>query len=179
MPQEPDIPEVYARAILEVARAEDASQRVEDDLFQFAQTMEGNAELRDSLADPALDVGRKLAIIDDLLGGHPHSASAVMWIVQSGRVRQLTAIASAVATLAAADRARVLAEVRAAVSLSDEQQRELTRALSSATGQDVELKVVVDPGVLGGIVVKMGDTVIDGSVARRLAELRGRLTGAS
>lgn len=169
----------YAQAILDVAEAEGVLARVEDDLFRFARTVDATPELRDRLVDPAIEVGAKLEVLDQLLGGHPQSASAVMWIVQSGRARQLTDIADALVSLAAAARAAVVAEARVAVPLSDAQQRQLATALERTTGSSVELKVVVDPDVVGGMVVKMGDTVIDGSVARRLAELRGRLTGAS
>lgn len=169
----------YAQAILEVAQAEGALERVEDDLFRFARTVEGNAQLRDRLVDPGLDVGAKLGVLDELLGSHPQSASAAMWIVQSGRARQLTAIADALVALAAASRSAAVAEVRVAVPLDDSKRRRLAHALADAAGQQVEVKVVVDPDVLGGMVVKMGDTIIDGSVARRLAELRGRLTGAT
>lgn len=169
----------YARAILDVARAEGALTRVEDDLFRFARTVEGNAELRDRLVDPAIDIGAKLGLIDELLGGHPHTASAIMWIVQSGRARQLTEIADTLVAQAAAARSAVVALARVAVPLSDDQRQQLTRALARTADSEVELKVVVDPDVVGGMVVTIGDTVIDGSVARRLAELRGRLTGAS
>lgn len=169
----------YARAILEVARAEGALSRVEDDLFRFARTVESTPALRDRLVDPAVDIGAKHAVLDELLGGHPQTASAVMWIVQSGRARQMTDIADALVSLAAAARSAVVAEARVAVPLTDHQQQQLTAALAQSSGSAVELKVIVDPDVVGGMVVKMGDTVIDGSVARRLAELRGRLTGAS
>lgn len=166
----------YARAILDVAEAEGVASRVEDDLFRFARTVEGNPELRDRLTDPGIDVGAKLAAVDELLGGHPQASSAVMWILQSGRVRQLSAIVDTVVSMAAAARAKTVAEVRAAVPLGEDRQRQLAQALSETTGQEVEVKVVVDPDVVGGLVVRMGDTVIDGSVARRLEELRARLT---
>lgn len=168
----------YARAILDVAEAEEVAGQVEDDLFRFARTLEGNVELRDRLTDPGVDVSGKLAVVDELLGGHPQSASAVMWVLQSGRIRQLTAIADALVAMAAAKRSRVVAEVRTAVTLSEERRRELAEALSGTTGQEVEVKTVVDPDIVGGVVVRIGDTVIDGSVARRLEELRASLTRA-
>lgn len=168
----------YAQAILDVAQAEGVLARVEDDLFRFARTVDATPELRDRLVDPAIGIAGKLELLDELLGGHPQTAAAVMWIVQSGRARQLTDIADALVALAAAARSAVVAEVRSAVDLTGDQRRKLATALEGSTGSQVELKVVVDPDVVGGIVVKMGDTVIDGSVARRLAELRGRLTGA-
>jgi F-type H+-transporting ATPase subunit delta len=168
----------YARAIFEVAEAEDALSRVEDDLFQFARAIETNPELRDRLGDPGVDIAAKLEVIDELLGSHPQTASAVMWLVQSGRTRQLTDVADAFVQLAAQARERSVAEVRSAVSLTDDQERQLARALGQATGQAVDVKVIVDESVVGGIIVRMGDTVIDGSVSRRLSELRASLTGA-
>lgn len=168
----------YARAILEAAQAEGVLAQVEDDLFRFARTVDATPDLRDRLVDPGIDVAAKLALLDELLGGHAQSAAAAMWVVQSGRARQLTQIADALVAQAAAARSAVVAEVHSAVPLTDDQRRKLTAALKNATGSEVELKVVVDPDVVGGMLVKMGDTVIDGSVARRLAELRGRLTGA-
>jgi F-type H+-transporting ATPase subunit delta len=170
--------EAYARALLEVARSEGAVQRLEDDFYRFARAVEANPQLSDRLSDPGIEVSKKLEVIDDLLGGHPEVASAVMWIIQSGRVRQLSQIADAVTRLAAEARDRAVAEVRTAIKLDDEQERRLTSALERATGRQIELKVVVDPSVVGGLVARVGDTVIDGTIARRLDELRSRLTGA-
>ena len=77
--------------------------------------------------------------------------------------------------IAAGSRSHEVAEVRSAVPLDDQQQRRLAAALSKATGKQVEVKVVVDPNVLGGIVARIGDTVIDGSIRRRLAQLKERI----
>jgi F-type H+-transporting ATPase subunit delta len=170
----------YATAILAVAKAEGALERVEDELYTFARAVEVNPELRDRLAAPGVDTGAKLGIVTDLLGGraHPQTVSAVAYIVQAGRARQLSAIAETLAEMGAASRAHSFAEVRSAVALDAEQQRKLRDGLSRAAGRPIDLKVVVDPNVVGGVVAKIGDTVIDGSVARRLSELRTALTGA-
>lgn len=167
----------YARAILDVAGSEGERERLEDDLFRFARAVEASPELADRLSDPGIDLGTKLEVIDELLGARPAAASAVMWIVQSGRVRQLGQIADAVAQLGAESRGRAVAEVRAAVELDADQQRRLADALEASTGRPVEVRAVVDPSVVGGVVVRLGDEVIDGSVARHLTELRSRLTG--
>jgi F-type H+-transporting ATPase subunit delta len=172
--------ESYATAIFTVAQAEGALERVEDELYAFARAVQTNAELRDRLVDPGIDTGAKLGIVADLLGGraHPQTVSAVAYIVQAGRARQLGDITSALVQASAESRSQALAEVRSAVALDGEQQRKLAEALGRAAGRPVDLKVIVDPGVVGGLVAKIGDTVIDGSVARRLAELRTALTGA-
>jgi F-type H+-transporting ATPase subunit delta len=169
----------YAQAIVAVAEAEGALERVEDELFRFGRAVLEHTELRDQLVDPAVDPAVKIGIVTDLLGdrAHPQTLSAVSFVVQSGRARQLPAIADAVVARAAEARAQAVVEVRSAVALSAEQRRRLVQALTRVVGQDVDLKVIVDPDVVGGIVARIGDTVIDGSVARRLAEVRTQLTG--
>jgi F-type H+-transporting ATPase subunit delta len=77
--------------------------------------------------------------------------------------------------MSAAEANKEVAEVRSAVPLTDDQRDRLTKALEDATGKQVEVKVVVDPSVLGGIVAQVGDTVIDGSVRRRLDQLKNAL----
>jgi F-type H+-transporting ATPase subunit delta len=172
--------EGYARAIVEVARAEDALDRVDSELFTFARAVEGNAQLRDRLVDERLGIAPRLEIVEELLAGraHPQTLAAVNYVVQSGRARQLPEIADAVTRMAASSRSQAVAEVRSAVELDGPQRERLARALAKATGKEVSVRVIVDPGVVGGLVVTMGDTVIDGSVARRLDQMRVALTGA-
>jgi F-type H+-transporting ATPase subunit delta len=171
--------DAYASAIYAVARSEGAIDAVENQLYQFARSMESNADLGRRLGDESIDLATRLSIVNELLGGraHPATVSAVTYVVQSGRTRQLPAIADAVVERAAAIRRRAVAEVRSAVPLDDDRRQRLASALEQSTGREVELKVTVDPDVVGGLVVRMGDTVIDGTVARRLDELRTSLTG--
>lgn len=180
MPDTSDIVSGYARALLNVAQAEGALDRVEDELFRLARILEGNAELHERLSDPSLPVQARLEIVTELLAGrvHPQTTGAVLYLVQTGRGRQIVEVADRLVRLAAESRARTFAEVRTAVELSGRQRRRLERALSDATGQDVELRVIVDENVVGGVVARIGDTVIDGSVSRRLADMRARLAGA-
>jgi len=172
--------EGYARGIYLVARAEGAVDRVEDELYRFARAFEANPDLGRRLSDQQIDIATRLGIVDDLLGGkaHPQTTAAVMYIVQSERSRHLPDIADAVVSLAATSRRASVAEVRSAVPLDDEQVQRLAASLGQSTGRSVEVKVVVDPDVVGGLVVRMGDTVIDGTIARRLAEMRTTMAGA-
>ena len=164
----------YAEALLSVATAEDCVERVENELFHFARALEANAQLRDRLVDPAVETSAKLGVVTDLLGAraHPQTVAAVTWVVQAGRSRQLPMIADELVRQAARSRHRAVAEVRAAVPLSEEQRDRIARALQGSTSEPVDVKVVVDPDVIGGLVVRMGDTVIDGTVAKRLSDLR-------
>ncbi len=164
----------YAEALLAVARSEGATAEVGDELFRFARVLEGNDELRTTLTDQQLPVSRRQQIVEDLLGGraHPITTTLVSMVVGAGRARDLPAIIDDLVQLSAAEGNKEVAEVRSAVELSDDQKQRLVAALEAATGKKVELKVVVDPSVLGGLVAQVGDTVIDGSVKTRLQQLQ-------
>lgn len=167
----------YATGILELARAEGDVERVENELFEIAQALDKSAELRSSLTDPQLPIERKQAVIEDLLGGRatPLTVGLIQLIISQGRISELPEMARAVAERAAETRSKVLAEVRSAIPLDDDTIQRLAVALSKATGKNVEVKLVVDESVIGGIVARIGDTVIDGSIARRVDSLRQAL----
>ena len=176
MPSTPRV-EAYANALLEVSRAEGHLADIQDELFRFARTFEGSDELRTALTDPALPRERRIAVVEDLLGGKALQTSAALatFIVAAGRAGELPAIVDRFVELAAAEQRRAVAEVRSAIELTPEQTDRLREALNRATGKDVEVKVVVDPSVLGGIVARVGDLVIDGSVRHRLEQLREQI----
>ncbi|HYU57488.1 MAG TPA: ATP synthase F1 subunit delta [Actinomycetota bacterium] len=169
----------YAQAIFQIAEAEGALEAVEDELFRFAKALESEDRLRDALSDPVLPAERKKAVLAKVLGGraNPHTVSILGFLVEQGRGRELARIIEELARVAAARRNRAVAEVRTAVPLSDEQRERLSAALSKATGKTVELKVLVDPAVIGGVLARVGDQVIDGTVRRRLELARERLGG--
>ena len=167
----------YAEAVLGIARAEGFSSEAEDELFRFARTFEANDDLRAALANNALPVERRVAVVDDLLGGRALilSNAVVSFIVSIGRAHDLPAIVDRYVELAAQTRSREVAEVRSAVPLTEQQTARLAAALSRATGKQVEVKIVVDETVLGGLVARVGDTVIDGTVRHRLDQLKETL----
>jgi F-type H+-transporting ATPase subunit delta len=164
----------YANGIFELAKAEEELERVENELFTIAQALDDSPELRSTLTDPQLPMEKKQALIDDLIGGRASSLSVdlVQLIVSQGRSSELSDIARALVKAAAASRDKAVAEVRSAVPLNEETIERLAAALGRATGKSVEVKVVVDESVIGGIVARVGDTVIDGSLARRVDSLR-------
>jgi F-type H+-transporting ATPase subunit delta len=164
----------YANGIFELAKAEGELERVESELFTISQALDGSPELRSTLTDPQLPMEKKQALVDDLIGGRASSLSVdlVQLIVSQGRASELSDIARAVVEAAAASRDKAVAEVRSAVALDEETIERLTVALGRATGKSVEVKVVVDESVIGGIVARVGDIVIDGSLARRVDSLR-------
>jgi len=166
--------DAYARAILEIAQAEDRLSETEDELFRFARIVEGNDELRMALANPGLSLDRRSAIVEELLEGRVLAVTRALavFIVGAGRGHDLPAIITRFVELAAQTRDRELAEVRSAVPLDDAQTQRISEALSRATGKRIEVKVVVDPTVMGGLVASIGDTVIDGTVRHRLDQLK-------
>lgn len=172
-----DRTDAYAAALFAVAVAEDALDRVEEELFRVARTIEGNDELRSTLTDEALPVDRRQGIIEDLLGDRAHhvTTALVSFILGVGRSRQLPAIIDKLVERAAEERSEVVAEVRTAIPLDNDLRERLGQALSTATGKQVSVKAVVDESVLGGVVAQVGDTIIDGTVRHRLNQLRAAL----
>jgi F-type H+-transporting ATPase subunit delta len=162
----------YASGLLGIASVE--GEGVVDEIFSAALALNGHAELIDVLADNRIPTDRKQAIIDDLLGQRASkvTVAAITFLVASGQARHLDQIAKRLAFLAAEAEGEVVAEVRAPLDLDSDQIDRLTAALSKATGKRVQVKVIVDPSVIGGVVTKVGDTVLDGSVQNRFTELR-------
>lgn len=169
--------EGYSRALFEVARAEGTIDEVEDELFRFARSFESSDELRSALTDQQVPAAKRQAIVEDLLGGKatPTTVQLISMVVGSGRGRDLPAIIDKLVARAAGSKDLTVAQVRSAVALTDDQQARLKAALANATGRQVDLKVIVDPSILGGIVATVGDTVIDGSVRTRVDQLKSRL----
>ena len=167
----------YARALFEIARAEGTLDEVEDELFRFARSYESSDALRNALTDEMIPAGKRQAIVEDLLGDKATSTTTqlVSMVVGSGRGRELPAIIDKLVARASSAKNLEVAEVRTAVALSSDQQARLAAAITNATGKQVNLKVVVDPSVIGGVVATVGDTVIDGSVRTRIEQLKSRL----
>jgi len=161
------------------AAAEDAGQLddLEDELFRFGRIVGAQPDLRSALSDPLLPADRKRGLLDALLAGKV-TPTAFRLITQAAvhpRGRSLDETMAEYARLAAAWRQRLIAVVRVATGLTESERGRLAAALSGTYGHDVHLNVVIDPGVVGGMSVQIGDEYIDGSIARRLADLRQRL----
>lgn len=166
--------EAYASALFAVATAEGALDQVERELFDVAKAFEANEQLRSTLTDTAIPVDRRQGVVEDLLGprAHPVTTALVSFVVGAGRGRDLPDIVDALTKRAAENRKQAIAEVRTALPLSDDQKQRLASALSQRTGKNVDVRVVIDPSVLGGVVAQVGDEVYDGSVRHRLNQLR-------
>jgi len=167
----------YAQALFAVAEAEEDLGTVEDELFAFAKVVERDGRLREALTDPALPAENKRTLVRELLGDRAssHTVSILGFLIEQGRAKELGRIVESLAELAAERRKHVVAEVRSAVPLTQERRKRLAEALSKATGKNVEITVVIDPAVIGGILARVGDEVFDGTVRTRLEDARERL----
>lgn len=167
----------YAEGLLSIARAEGDVETTKSQLADVARAVAGNEELRSTLSNNLVPAAVRGQIVDDVLAGKTSDVvrAIVGMIVASGRGGQLGDIVDSFIGLAASSSGKEVATVRSAVALTDEQQQQLVAALKTKTGADVELQMIVDPSVVGGAVTTIGDTVIDGSVRTRLAQMREAL----
>lgn len=165
-------------AVVQAAERNGEADRLEEELFSFGQLVTGNPELRDALSDPARSTEDKQRLLQGLLEGKV--TGGTMRLAQqstSGSHRTVTVALDAYQKLAAAHRRRLVALVTVARPLGDDEARRLAETLSSQYDRPVHLNTVVDPDVIGGVRVEIGDDVIDGTVASRLDEARRRLAG--
>lgn len=161
-------------AVFLVADQQGQLDEVEDELFRFARTIAREPELRAVLTDRALPVDRKNALLDGLLAAkaNPVTLRIVQALVLTPRGRTLEDGLTDFAALAADIRSRTLATVTSAIALDGAQQQRLAATLSAQLGHDVQLQVEIDPRIGAGVVVRIGDEIIDGSTRHRLAQAR-------
>lgn len=171
----------YAQAMLDVADAEGVLDDVQDELFALRGVLEANPDLVQGLSDVAIPADRRQQLAEELLGGRclPQTVQLVSFVVGGGKGRVLHDVIGEFLELAAARKASAVAEVRSAAQLTEEQKSKLAVALEKATGRKVEVRVQVDPSVIGGVVVKVGDQIVDGTVRTQLNRFREGLRSAS
>lgn len=169
--------DAFVESIFSLAEAEGVLAQVESEFSSVVRTIDSSDDLRSKLNDELLPSDVRQQIVERLLEGKAHrlTAQLVALVIGSGHARSLRTIAERVSSKVAHGSGREVAEVRTAVALTDDQQRRLADALKKATGSDVNLKIIVDPSVVGGLVATVGDKVIDGSVRNRLDQLKSRL----
>ncbi|MEH6375157.1 F0F1 ATP synthase subunit delta [Streptomyces sp. KLMMK] len=151
---------------------------VEDELFRFGRIVASSSELRAALTDKVANRSAKAGLVSELLGGraNPVTERLVVRLVAQPRGRSLEAGLNALSKLAADRRDRVVAVVTSAVPMSDAQKQRLGDALAKLYGRRVHLNLDIDPELIGGVQVRIGDEVINGSIADRLAEADRRMT---
>ncbi|WP_030621196.1 F0F1 ATP synthase subunit delta [Streptomyces sclerotialus] len=173
------IEELAYSADLAAAQRSGALDDVEDELFRFGRIVASSPELRSALVDRRADNTAKAGLIRSLLGGRADAVTErlVVRLVAQPRGRSLEAGLDALSKLAAHRRDRLVAVVTSAVPISESQKQRLGAALASLYGRRVHLNLDVDPEVLGGVQVRIGDEVINGTISERLDEATRRMAG--
>jgi F-type H+-transporting ATPase subunit delta len=161
------------------AEAQGNLDEVEDEIFRFGRIVAATPQLRRALTDAAAPEEGKRQLLRDLLGSRvaPASLRLITQLVVHPRGRSLEAGLEEYGRLVAQQRQRLVAVVRSAVELTEEQKRRLSAWLRTSYGRDVHVNVEVDPRVLGGFSVRIGDEIIDTTIVGRIEEVRRRLAG--
>jgi F-type H+-transporting ATPase subunit delta len=177
-----DLPDALERAGINafLASAEQQGQldEVEDELFRFGRVVHGDPQLRAALGNRSLPVAQRQALVNALLEG-PALAETLALARQAavGRHGSFETTLEDTGELAALRRDRLVATVTSAVELGDEERNRLAEALKRHYGRSLHVNVVVDPRIMGGLAVQVGDDLIDGTVSGRLEEARRRIGG--
>jgi F-type H+-transporting ATPase subunit delta len=163
------------------AEADGQLDEVEDELFRFERILDGEPDLRSALTDRNLPAERKHDLVQRLLEGKAATVTVALVerAVLEPRGRTLERVLEEFIGLAAGRRERLIARVTSAVALSEQQQDQLANALAREFGREVRLQLVVDPELVGGVTVRIGDELLDDSVVRHLSAARRHLTGRS
>jgi len=167
----------YAEALFQVARGEETLDRVEEELTRLNKSLDSNAELREFLSNPQISSDGKKSALFEIFGGKicPITLHWMNMVVDQGRQRRLPAIIEAFLTLTEDARDKVTAEVITSIPLPEDLAKRLEQELSKVTRKRVFLKPMVDDSILGGVIVKIENKVIDGSVKHRLEEIKNEM----
>lgn len=171
------VPRRYAQALLMIANERNALDEYEKELKRFAQILQEEPKIKALMDNPKIPPEEKKQVLEKILKGSFNEIIRNFLHLIIDKRRESNYLDIIQEFMNYADEARNIldAEVRSAVQLLDKDFRELEKKLSQASGKTVRLKSIIDPSLIGGIVVRLGDTVIDGSVVKKLALLKKRL----
>jgi F-type H+-transporting ATPase subunit delta len=172
------VEQLAIEALAMAAQYDGTLDDMEDDLFRFGRLVTGQPQLRSALIGPA-EQPAKQGLLQDLLATKVSapSLSLITQLLTHTRGRSPQAALELAASIAAHRREQLIAVVRVATELTPQQRQRLAQALAAANGRAIHLNIVLDPSVVGGMSVQIGDELIDGTAASRLAEVRRKLAG--
>ncbi len=164
----------YAGAVFELAEQEGGVERWGERLATLRRLFE-DPQVAAAMSNPTIPTERREAAIAAATGLDREAANLARLLVESGRIADVAGIESAFQALADEAAGRVRATVTTAVELREGDRDRIARELSKRFNKDVKLSVAIDPRIIGGLRVRVGDRVIDASIAGRLHQLRRRL----
>jgi F-type H+-transporting ATPase subunit delta len=168
----------YATAVFDLAKEAGALKALEADTTALSETLAASAELRAMIASPVVsrdDQGRVMAAIGMKLGLNTLTANTIALMSEKRRLFVLPQLLTNIADQIAAEKGEVTAEVTAARALTAAQSKKLAETLKARVGKTVKLNTTVDETLIGGLVVKLGSTMIDTSVKAKLAALQNAM----
>lgn len=167
----------YARALFEMAQAEGVVARVEEELFRLRELLKANPELLQFLKDPNVKAEGKRQALGDLFQSrvHPLVLSTLISLSDQDRAGRVLHVIEDFSTIAAAARQTITGEVTVVVTLDDATIGRMATELSRITGKNVKLLQRIDPAILGGAIITVGEQIIDGSLRRKLDQLKDKL----
>jgi F-type H+-transporting ATPase subunit delta len=176
MPHDP-INSGYARALLEMAQAEGVTARVEEELFRLRELLKANPALLEFLKDPNIKHEGKRKALSDLFQGrvHPLVLNMLLTLSDQDRAGRVLNVIEEFSAAAMAATHNVSGEVTTAIPLDAATLQRLAAELSRVTGKSVQLFQKVDPTILGGAIITVGEQIIDGSLRRKLNQIKERL----
>jgi F-type H+-transporting ATPase subunit delta len=169
----------YANALADIALAQGAAAPVMQQLADFNAAYASSAELRNVLASPAVTKEEKRGVAEKIsarLGASKIVRNFLLVVIDHQRTHLLPEMFQSFQQVVRERQGIAEAEISSPVALNDAQKKEMTQALQRLTGKKVEANFSLDPKLLGGVVVRVGDTIYDGSLRNRLDDLRGRLS---
>jgi F-type H+-transporting ATPase subunit delta len=167
----------YAQAAFDIAKRDGTVAQWRSDLDDVAQVLSESAAAP-VFMDPKIPLERELSVLDRVLDIQPLAKNFARLLVQKGRAADARAVAGAFDRMADESEGIAQAEIVSAVDLSPEQLRSIETQLSQSLNKRVRATATTDPAIIGGLMVKVGDRLIDGSVRSRLRQLKRELTGA-
>lgn len=176
MPHDP-ITTGYARALLEMAQAEGVVSRIEEELFRLRELIKANPALLEFLKDANIKREGKRQALSELFQGHvqPLLLNLLLTLADQDRAGRVLQVIEEFSTVASASRQTVTGEVTTAMPLDETTLARLAAELTKVTGKNVQLLQKTDPAILGGVVIKVGEQIIDSSLRRKLDQMQSQL----
>jgi F-type H+-transporting ATPase subunit delta len=176
---EGSVARVYASALFGAAQEAGAIDQVRSEIAQFAQALQESPQLIGSLLDPQVPGKVKQRVIEDLLeGGHLLSTNVARLMLAKGRIGAFPEMQVEFERMAAEAERLIDVEVVSAVALTPKDEQEVVTKVETATGRTVRLSKRIDEGIIGGLVLRVGDVVMDASLLARVEQLRVQMQRA-
>ncbi|MDZ7729295.1 MAG: ATP synthase F1 subunit delta [Dehalococcoidia bacterium] len=168
----------YAQAVFDIARDDGTIDQWRQELDDVASVL-AESELAHHLADDRIPEADRYALVDRVLDVSPKALNLARLLISKGRSRGARFVAAAFTRMADEYQDRVEAEITSAIELSSQQVADIEQRLSRALNKQVHVRVTVDPSIVGGLIIQVGDQLTDGSIRTRLRRLERQLQGAA